>query len=248
MPRKTTNDEIIELVNNLHWGQGKSLRMIEREHGLSNDTIRKRCLKLGIKTKSKQQSMIDNEKHVIRPTGDTHWSKTNPSLMAKCAKESSVRMSLDNPVHKKGVAERIAKAKSNRFKSDPTFHESLIIGLFDSIGVRYEFQPAISKYIPDFVVFGNIIIEVDGRGHASRIAKDLVRDEFLCNLGFYVVRINQDVLFNKRSKKPVFRPNKLIRVIEDLCACGDISSKLPPVTCEHRVVVRKPNPFTEIIY
>lgn len=248
MTIKTTDDEIKRLVKEFHWGQGKSLRMIEREHGLSNDTIRKRCIRLNIKTKSRQQSIIDVEKHIIRPVGDNHWSKTNPELMAKCAKVSSERMTTNNPIHKKGVPEQIAKTKSIRFKKEPTFHESLIINLFDDISMPYEFQPAISKYIPDFVVCGNIIIEIDGRGHASRKASDLVRDQFLCGLGFYVVRIDQDLLFNKRLEKPVFRPNKLIRVIENLVSCPDFSSLLPSVTCEHRVIVRKPNPFTEVIY
>ncbi len=248
MTAKIADKEIARLVNELHWGQGKSLRMIEREHGLSNDTIRKRCIKLNIKTKNNKQSIIDSQKHVIRPVGDAHWSKKNPKALARCARDSSARMKANNPIHKSGIAEKAAKTKATRYNKEPTFHESLVIDLFESTGVPFEFQPAISKYIPDFVAYGNVIIEVDGRGHANRKASDLVRDELLCGLGFYVVRINQDSLFNKRAKKPVFRPNKLIGVIEDLVPCGNISSLLPPIECKHRVVVRKPNPFTEVIY
>lgn len=248
MTIKTTDDEIIRLVNEFHFKQGMSLRSIEREYGLSNDTIRKRCIKLNIKTKSQRQSIIDNEKHIARPSGDNHWSKTNPDALAATSKASSMRMTKNNPVHKKGVAEKIALTNSERFKQTPTFHESLMIELFDLIDMPYEFQPAISKYVPDFVVCGNVIVEIDGRGHASRKASDLVRDQFLCSLGFYVVRINQDLLFNKRLAEPVFRPNKLIRVIGDLCGWVDFSGLLPSVTCKHRVIVRKPNPFTEIVY
>lgn len=248
MTIKTTDDEIIRLVNEFHFKQGMSLRSIERAHGLSNDTMRKRCVKLNIKTKSKRQSIIDNEKYVVRPSGEKHWSKTNPSALATASKASSERMTKNNPIHKHGIAEKIAKTNSNRFKKDPTFHESLMIDLFDLIGIPYEFQPVISKYIPDFVVCGNVIVEIDGRGHASRKASDLVRDQFLCGIGFYVVRIDQDLLFNKRLANPVFRPNKLIRVIGDLCGWVDFSGLLPSVTCKHRVIVRKPNPFTEVVY
>jgi very-short-patch-repair endonuclease len=163
---------------------------------LSNDIIRKRCIKLGIKTKSRKQSINDNEVYVDRPIGETHWSKTNPELLAKCAKASSERMTKNNPSNMAGVAEKTAKTNSIKYKGTPTFHEKLMLDLFDSFNIMYEFQPAISKYIPDFKI-GNVLIEIDGRGHASRRATDIVRDKLLCGLGFYVVRINQDLLFNK---------------------------------------------------
>ncbi|HHZ68858.1 MAG TPA: DUF559 domain-containing protein [Methylococcaceae bacterium] len=247
MTTKISNEEIIKLVENDHWIHGKSLRLIERENNLSNDTIRKRCISLGIKTKSRKQSIIENEKHIDRPVGDKHWSKTNPELLAKCANESSLRMKEDNPINKDGVAELIAETKSKLYAVNPTFHESLFIDILESLNVNYEFQIPISKYIPDFKI-GNVLIELDGRGHASRKATDIIRDQFLCGLGFYVVRINQDSLFDKRSKKPMLRPNKLIRVIEDLIPSLNVSCLLPSVTCKYRVVVRKPNPFTEVIY
>tara|TARA_R110000850_G_scaffold54418_1_gene129580 strand:- start:163 stop:906 length:744 start_codon:yes stop_codon:yes gene_type:complete len=247
MTIKISNKEIINLVNQEHWIHGKSLRLIERENNLSNDTIRKRCINLGIKTKSRKQSIIDNEKHIERPVGDKHWSKTNPSLLAKCANESSLRMSKRNPISKPGVAELIAQTKSVLYFANPTFHEGLFIDILDSLGVTYEFQTPIGKYIADFKV-GNVLVELDGRGHASRKATDIIRDQFLCGLGFYVVRINQDSLFDKRSKNPVLRPNKLIRVIENLIPSLNISSLLPTVTCKYRVVVRNPNPFTEVVY
>ena len=222
--------------------------MIERENNLSNDTIRKRCISMGIKTKIRKQSIIDNEKHITRPSGELHWSRTNKEAALRCAEESSKRMTKNNPIHKKGVSETIAITKSKLYGANPTFHESLIIELFDKTCVPYDFQPAIKNYVPDFLVCGKVILEIDGRGHASRKTTDLVRDKLLCGLGFNVVRIDQDLLFNKRAKKPVFRPNKLIRVIEDLIPDLNISSFLPPVDCKHRVIVRKPNPFTEVVY
>tara|TARA_R110000850_G_scaffold202512_1_gene328465 strand:+ start:112 stop:855 length:744 start_codon:yes stop_codon:yes gene_type:complete len=247
MSIKISNEEIISLVNKEHWIHGKSLRLIERENNLSNDTIRKRCINLGIKTKSRKQSIIDNEKHIDRPIGDKHWSKTNPALLAKCASESSIRMTKCNPINKPGVADLVAQTKSALYFANPTFHEGLFIGILDSLNVSYEFQTPIGKYISDFKI-GNVLIELDGRGHASRKATDIIRDQFLCGLGFYVVRINQDSLFDKRSKKPILRPNKLIGVIEDLIPSLNISSLLPTITCKYRVVVRNPDPFTEIIY
>jgi very-short-patch-repair endonuclease len=203
---------------------------------------------MGIKTKTRKQSIIDNEKHITRPSGESHWSRTNKEAALRCAEESSRRMTENNPVHKNGVPEAIALTKSKLYSNNPTFHEGLIIELFNKTGVPYNFQPAIKSYVPDFLICGKVVLEIDGRGHASRKASDLIRDKLLCGLGFDVVRIDQDLLFNKRAKKPVFRPNKLIRVIEDLIPDIDVSRLLPPVTCKRRVIVRKHNPFTEIIY
>lgn len=248
MPAKTTDKEIINLVEEFHFKQGKSLRMIERENGFSNDTIRKRCLKLGIKTKSRLQSIKDSEKHIIRPKGENHWSNRKPELHAKNCKASSDRMKKNNPMNTKLVVEKAAASKAITYSKNPTFHESMIIDLLSSLDVRFKFQQQISQYVADFVIDSKVILEIDGRGHASRKATDLIRDKLICGLGFYIVRVDQDVLFNKRAKKPVFRPNKLIRVIEDLIPSLNISNLLPPVECKHRVIVRKPNPFTEIIY
>lgn len=248
MTTKTSDEEIARLVKEFHFNQGMSLRRIERDNNLANDTIRKRCIKLNIKTKSRKQSICDNEKYVTRPSGDTHWGKLNTEAWDKKSRESSTRMSKNNPIHKDGVAELIAKTNSKKWKEEPTLHESLIITLFDSLNVPYDFQMPVSKYVPDFVVYGNIIVEIDGRGHASRKTTDRIRDKALCDIGFFVVRINQDLLFNKRLEGKKFRPNKLISVIEDIAGVSDLSCKLPPITCKHRVIVRKPNPFTEIIY
>lgn len=119
--------------------------------------------------------------------------------------------------------------------------------LLDSIGHSYEFQFCALEYIADFKI-GNCLIELDGRGHASRKAKDLIRDKRLCALGYNVVRIDQDCLLNFRAKNPVFRPHKLLSVIEELVPSFNIPATLPPIICKHRVIVRKPNPFIEVIY
>jgi len=244
----TTDEEIIKLVENDHWIHGKSLRLIERENGLSNDTIRKRCVKLGIKTKTRSQSLLDNEKHCPHPKGKDHWRMNNLEASKRLAEQHSRAMKENNPARNPAIRDKILNSLQNTLKKNPTFHESLFIDILTKSNNSFEFQPRLEKYIGDFLVGGNVIIELDGRGHASREASDTVRDEFLCGLGFTVVRIDQDLFFNKRADKPVVKGEKLFRIIKNLVPSFNIPDFLPAVDCKYRVRVRKPNPFTEIIY
>jgi very-short-patch-repair endonuclease len=247
MPKYTTDEKIIELVKDLHWGQGKSLRLIERENGLANDTIRKRCIKLGVQTKSRKQSTKDNEIHISRPCGDYHWRFTNPSRSKELADQHSKSMTFSNPMVSIETRAKASKTRSKLYKDNPTSHESIFIAMLDKIGHEYEFQFHVLEYIADFRIC-NTLIELDGRGHSGRKAKDIIRDKRLCEIGFNVVRIDQDLLFNARAKKPVLRPNKLISVIENLVPSFNLTSPLPPIDCKHRVVVRKAHCFTEIVF
>ena len=190
MTKYTTDEEIISLVKNDHWIHGKSLRLIERDNGMSNDTIRKRCIKLGIETKSRRQSIIDNEKHCPHPKGKDHWRMNDIEASKRLAERHSQAMKDNNPVHNPEVRDRMLTSLQTRFKKNPTFHESLFIDILTKSNNSFEFQPRIDKYIPDFLIGDSLILEIDGRGHADRVATDSIRDELLCGLGFTIVRIS----------------------------------------------------------
>ena len=248
MAKYTTDEEIIKLVENNHWIHGKSLRLIERENGLSNDTIRKRCIKLGITTKSRSQSSKDNEKHCPHPKGSDHWRMNNIEASKRLAEQHSLAMKTNNPVHNPEVRNRMLDSLQKTFEKNTTFHESLFIDILTKSNNLFKSQPRVDKYIADFIIGDNVIVELDGRGHSGRTASDLVRDKFLCGLGFTVVRFDQDMFFNKRAIKPTVRGEKVFRIIKDLVPGFNIPDFLPAIECKYRVRVRKPNPFTEIIY
>lgn len=248
MAKYATDEEIIQLVENDHWIHGKSLRLIERENGLSNDTVRKRCVKLGIETKSRSQSIRDNEKHCPSPKGKDHWRMNNIEASKRLAERHSKAMRDNNPVHNPEVRDRMLTSLQSRYKNNPTFHEALFIDILTKSKNSFEFQPRVGKYIPDFLIGDSLILELDGRGHADRVATDSVRDELLCGLGFTIMRVDQDTFFNKRADNPVVRGKKVFRIIKDFVPCFNIPDFLPAVECKHRVRVRKPNPFTEVIY
>lgn len=68
----------------------------------------------------------------------------------------------------------------------------------ENLGVKFRRQAAIGRYIVDFVCFEKkLIIEVDGGQHAES-ESDAVRDQWLKEQGFMVLRFwDNDVLGNR---------------------------------------------------
>lgn len=247
MPIKFNDDFIKQLVEIEHFKHGKSLRMIERENGMSNDTIRKRCKKLGIETRSRIESIKSNLKHLDFPVGDNHWRRKNLEASARLAAIHSENMKENNPSNNPGTKLKISESLSKTLKNNPTFHEQLFYDFLTERNVDFQFQERIGKYIADFII-GDVIIEIDGRGHSSRFASDRIRDKALNDRCFHVVRVNQDSLFNKRAKNPRFKPYKLMSVIEKYIPALNIVNSLISDGGKYRVIVRESYTFSEIIY
>jgi very-short-patch-repair endonuclease len=93
------------------------------------------------------------------------------------------------------------KANSKILKSNMTLPERILwfqILAKDRLGVRFSRQIKIGNYIVDFCCLkSKLVIELDGLTHDNLSLKDKVRDDFLVELGYKVVRIqNDDVLNN----------------------------------------------------
>ncbi len=73
--------------------------------------------------------------------------------------------------------------------------------------LKFRRQQPIDNYLVDFVCFEKrVVIEVDGRQHASERDKDAERDEYLIGNGFKVLRFwNNDVLQNMDGVLEVLR-------------------------------------------
>jgi very-short-patch-repair endonuclease len=72
----------------------------------------------------------------------------------------------------------------------PTGIEVFVHNLLDREGVKFEFQkPLIGRFIVDFFISPNIVIEVDGPHHEKQRDRDGERDARLRSAGFAVLRI-----------------------------------------------------------
>ena len=65
-------------------------------------------------------------------------------------------------------------------------------------GIKFRRQVPVGKYILDFVALGKkLIIELDGSQHLENSEYDILRTEYLKNLGYTVVRFwDNDIINN----------------------------------------------------
>lgn len=86
---------------------------------------------------------------------------------------------------------------AEQLRNNPTTSEILFCQLLDSLKIRYEFQPVVCGYIPDFLFpnHGRRILEVDGSSHKGRKAYDQRRDEILRKHGHKVLRVRANRIF-----------------------------------------------------
>jgi len=236
------------LIDSEHFGAGKSIRRIERENGITVSRLNYWAKLHGIDIKSRNQSIRDDTKFVDKPTGDNHWSKKKPEVHRRNCAIASERMTNNNPSHDINSVIKCRDTLSKIFKNNPTPHEKLFASILDSLGVEYSTQERIMRYNPDFAI-GNTLIELDGRGHASRAAKDSVRDKLLCEAGYNVVRIKQDSMWDKRRFPDTVKPGKLLSVIKEYVSSLDLSGLDPSFSFgKYRVLVREAYTGAEVIY
>jgi len=63
------------------------------------------------------------------------------------------------------------------------------------LGVAFWRQVVVGEFIADFMApSAKLIVEVDGRSHASRVQNDASRDKRLGRLGFRVLRLPHEVV------------------------------------------------------
>ncbi len=76
-------------------------------------------------------------------------------------------------------------------------------------GIKFKRQQPIDKYIVDFICFEKgLIIELDGGQHSINRKKDKIRDKYLKEQKFKVLRFwNNDVLGNIEGVLEVIRQN-----------------------------------------
>jgi very-short-patch-repair endonuclease len=75
------------------------------------------------------------------------------------------------------------------------------------MGVKFRREQPFGRYIVDFISFSNkLVIEIDGGQHARQKEKDKVRDRFIRQAGFRILRFwNNEVLQNREAVLEVIR-------------------------------------------
>lgn len=105
-------------------------------------------------------------------------------------------------------------ALGKALRKRPTDAERLLwkqLRLKQMEGFKFRSQQPIDHYIVDFVCFEKrIIVEVDGGQHAIQKENDTIRDTYLRQQGFRVLRFwNNDVMQNLNGVLDIIRENCL---------------------------------------
>jgi len=232
-------DAVAALIDKRHWGGGESIRAIEKDLGIGRTSLNGACRRHGIQVRSRKAATRLAQAKMEWPKGADHWRSKQPGASERLAEIHRQRMLTDNPMHNPVSRRKSARSHAEHFRRHPTRHESRLIGAFREAGVSFSFQYPIGPYIADFAfVDDRILLEVDGRGHASRSERDAARDMDLIAMGWTIVRVQNSVLRNFR-RDAGWHIARLLRILDDLIADADLVSPEPsPAEREYRVLIR----------
>ncbi len=102
---------------------------------------------------------------------------------------------MKNNHYNKSLKEYAKKLRKNSTKSEVILWKELLCK--SKMGVRFLRQRPIDNYIADFFCKElKLIIEVDGYSHNFKYDKDIERDQRLYSLGYTVLRIQDEDVFN----------------------------------------------------
>ena len=170
---------LLDYIQDRYWSKGWHLKAVEQElYGESRSggsTILRTMQCHGIPR---------------RPRGV--WGKGMTKETHPLYRRHSERMSSENPMSKKGVPEARAITMAPHYadranKAELDFQERL-----DALGVAFEFQYPIGRYVMDFA-FPEVrkVVELDGRNHyrLDYKVRDIERDAYLRGEGYEVLRL-----------------------------------------------------------
>lgn len=194
------------LIEREHWGKRRSIRALEREAGLSNGTLSRRCIAFGIRvrTRTEQTSITNSEFNPNRPAGERHWAYG--LRRPECAE----RMRVDNPMRDYAVRVSASNSMANHARQHLTPPERAIFDVLEPFGAIA--QHPIGAFIVDVAFVDlKVAVEVDGKNHWSRdrSVRDIKRDAWIVSQGWRIFRVA-----NSASADP----SKLVDVLKKYVA------------------------------
>lgn len=232
----------IRLIRIDHWKKGKPLRLIERERNLANGCLSMWAKRLGLKVMSKKQAGIAASPYRKRFIGQLNprWGKTKET--DRWCRWASRRMKRENPSRDPRYVQKIRNTLAVRLRKDPSALEADLVEPLRR--ASFEHQAVISGFIADFAHRGaRVILEIDGRGHASRLDVDFARDNRLIEEGWIVTRV-------RRDHRRTFSPSALWIILKELIPDAKFPSPDPatPMKKYGMLVRSKKNPAGIKVY
>jgi very-short-patch-repair endonuclease len=231
-----TKERILELLQE-HKMSKKSLRALERENGLSNDTIRKNAIKYGFSGwQTQREAASKNLKELKKSGAITSWSTGRTKETDARLKASSNRMLTNNPQNNPETRRKTLQSFAESQRNRVPITEKLIFEALKAANVEFVHQYVIGGFIGDFFIPScNLIIECDGAGSHSK-TKDMSRDINIAKLGYNILR------FDMRRVK-VLHPD-IINTLNQIIPNCKIPATNPPFIRKKRMIWCSKNSLT----
>lgn len=114
---------------------------------------------------------------------------TDPA--SKVYRKNKIRMIYNNPSTDPKIRRKMSQGKSKHLLENQSKMTKYVAKILAKYEINFIQEKVVDIYIIDFAI-GNIVLEIDGRGHYWRSHKDRKRDAFLISKGWKIIRINGD--------------------------------------------------------
>lgn len=185
-PHSQETKDIIrkKLLGNIPWN--KNLKMNKPAHNrLPTKIVYCKCCGIGfeIRTTSKQIYYKGHYQKIMKSGG-------NPTL------REDIKEKIRNTLIKKyktnpEILESRKPSGINQYSGNYSSIEKVIAKNLTKLDISFSHNLKIGRYFADFVIFNNVIIECDGLYWHRDEQKDLIRDSYLMDRGYFIFRLSE---------------------------------------------------------
>jgi very-short-patch-repair endonuclease len=176
-------------------GLAKIQKRLSISNKLNPPALGKKWKLTGQKLKSLQNRLKTNLIHL----GHKHTQESKDKI-------SKIKLERMTPeLRKKNRESGLKGILAQSYKNGPTSIERKVMDYLVNNKIEYKFQHIIEKYSIDFYIPSvNTIIECDGlywHSLPKTVAKDEIRDKYLSDLGFKIIRLKEEEIKNNEFMK-----------------------------------------------
>lgn len=198
------------VINDLHWKKGLSIKRLSSECGVSRDTFDKNAKRLNLKLRKHRDSIILD---IPNRAGKNHWAYGKRKDNSEWCRMHSDRMKKDNPCSNGDILRKKQESTAIIYRNNMLPQEKAFAQILDKYSVKHEAQYVIDSYIIDFFIPSlNLCLEIDSTdkwGKERRKAAQK-KDLFLSKKGYLILRINKRHLKDKDHILNVLKTNNVI--------------------------------------
>ena len=197
-----------DIINNLHLKNKVSIKQLSLQSKVSRAVFQEHAKRLNLPLRSIQEA-----NKLTLNKGINHWAFGKNKSNSLIHKAHSKRMREHNPMKQNSALIKMAKSNAIHFKNNPLPQELIFKNILKSFNIKHIFQYPINRYVIDFFIPKlNLCIEIDSthKWGKTRRNKAAIKDKFLSEKGFKILRICKKLLTDKSRIINILYTNNII--------------------------------------